>query len=89
MFQFDVEGERVENYQPNKTFIPDQNFEQALIDGGYDTTVDSYIDDSSMLGVTQLDLSNRQITEFTGLEEFVNLTDLKLSGNTITSCTTC
>jgi len=85
LFQFDVEGERVENYQPNKTFIPDQNFEQALIDGGYDTTVDSYIDDSSMLGVTQLDLSNRQITEFTGLEEFVNLTDLNLSGNTITS----
>ena len=38
-----------------------------------------------MLGVSQLDLSNRQITDFTGLEEFVNLTDLNLSGNTITS----
>ena len=38
-----------------------------------------------MLGVTQLDLSNKQITDFTGLEEFVNLTDLNLSGNTITS----
>lgn len=85
LFQFDVEGERVENYQPNKTFIPDQNFEQALIDGGYDTTIDTYIDDSSMLGVTQLDLSNRQITDFTGLEEFVNLTDLNLSGNAVTS----
>ncbi|MDC3276370.1 hypothetical protein OAU75_02030, partial [Flavobacteriaceae bacterium] len=35
--------------------------------------------------VAQLDLSNRQITDFTGLEEFVNLTDLNLSGNTITS----
>ena len=38
-----------------------------------------------MLSVTQLDLSNKQITDFTGLEEFVNLTDLNLSGNTITS----
>jgi len=38
-----------------------------------------------MLGVSQLDLSNRQITDFTGLEEFVNLSNLNLSGNTITS----
>ena len=85
LFQFNVVGNRVQTYQQNKTHIPDQNFEQALIDGGYDTTIDTYIDDSSMLGVTQLDLSNRQITDFTGLEEFVNLTDLNLSGNAVTS----
>ena len=85
LFQFDVEGEKVQTYLQNRTYIPDQNFEQALIDGGYDTTIDTYIDDSSMLGVTQLDLSNRQITDFTGLEEFVNLTDLNLSGNAVTS----
>jgi hypothetical protein len=85
LFQFNVVGSRVQTYQQNKTHIPDQNFEQALIDGGYDTTIDTYIDDSSMLGVTQLDLSNRQITDFTGLEEFVNLTDLNLSGNAVTS----
>ena len=85
LFQFNVVGSRVQTYQQNKTHIPDQNFEQALIDAGYDTTIDTYIDDSSMLGVTQLDLSNRQITDFTGLEEFVNLTDLNLSGNAVTS----
>ncbi|MDA9569266.1 BspA family leucine-rich repeat surface protein [Flavobacteriaceae bacterium] len=85
LFQFNVTGSRVQTYQANRTYIPDQNFEQALIDAGYDTTIDKYIDDSSMLGVTQLDLSNKQITDFTGLEEFVNLTDLNLSGNTITS----
>jgi len=85
LFQFDVEGEKVQTYEPNKTYISDQNFEQALIDGGYDTTIDTYIDDSSMLGVSQLDLSNRQIADFTGLEEFVNLTDLNLSGNAVTS----
>ncbi|MDC1218083.1 hypothetical protein N8131_08250 [Flavobacteriaceae bacterium] len=85
LFQFNVVGSRVQTYQQNRTYIPDQNFEQALVDGGYDTTIDTYIDDSSMLGVTQLDLSNRQITDFTGLEEFINLTDLNLSGNTITA----
>ncbi len=85
LFQFNVTGSRVQTYQANTTYIPDQNFEQALIDAGYDATIDTYIDDSSMLGVTQLDLSNKQIADFTGLEEFVNLTDLNLSGNTITS----
>ena len=85
LFQFNVTGSRVQTYQQNRTYIPDQNFEQALVDAGYDTTIDNYIDDSSMLSVTQLDLSNKQITDFTGLEEFVNLTDLNLSGNTITS----
>ena len=85
LFQFDVVGSRVQTYQQNRTYIPDQNFEQALVYAGYDTTIDTYIDDSSMLGITQLDLSNKQIADFTGLEEFVNLTDLNLSGNTITS----
>mgnify|MGYP003323691647 CR=1 FL=1 len=85
LFQFNVTGSRVQTYQQNRTYIPDQNFEQALVDAGYDTTIDTYIDDSSMLGVTQLDLSNKQIADFTGLEEFVNLTDLNLTGNTITS----
>ena len=85
LFQFNVTGSRVQTYQANRTYIPDQNFEQTLVDAGYDTTIDSYVDDSSMLSVTQLDLSNKQITDFTGLEEFVNLTDLNLSGNTITS----
>ena len=85
LFQFNVVGNRVQTYQQNKTYIPDQSFEQALIDAGYDTTIDTYIDDSSMLGVTQLDLSDRQIADFTGLEEFVNISSLNLSGNTITS----
>ena len=85
LFQFNVIGNRVQTYQQNRTHIPDQNFEQALIDRGFDTAIDTYIDDSGMLGMSQLDLSNRQITDFTGLEEFVNLTDLNLSGNTITS----
>ena len=85
LFQFNVTGSRVQTHQQNRTYIPDQNFEQALIEAGYDSAIDNYIDDSSMFGIAQLDLSNRQITDFTGLEEFVNLTDLNLSGNTITS----
>ena len=82
---YDVTGDVVNTFLANNTYIPDQNFEQILIDLGYDDTLDGYIEDSSMLSVTQLDLSNKQITDFTGLEEFINLTDLNLSGNTITS----
>ena len=82
---YDVTGDVVNTFLANNTYIPDQNFEQALVDAGYDTTIDTYIEDLSMLSVTQLDLSNKQITDFTGLEEFVNLTDLNLSGNTVSS----
>ena len=89
LFQFNVVGSRVQTYQQNRTYIPDQNFEQALIDAGYDTAIDTYIDDSSMLGVTQLDLSNRQITDFTGLEEFVNISRLKFKWKRSNICSTC
>ena len=37
LFQFDVVGSRVQTYQQNRTYIPGQNFEQALVDVGYDT----------------------------------------------------
>ena len=45
VFQFDVTGSQEQNYLPNKTSIPDQNFEQALIDSGFDDALDGYVDD--------------------------------------------
>ena len=85
LFQFDVTGSQEQNYQPNKTSIPDQNFEQGLIDSGFDDALDGYVDDATIQTVSNLDLSNRQISDFSGLEEFINLTDLNLSGNTVSS----
>ena len=85
VFQFDVTGTKEQNYQPNKTSIPDQNFEQALIDSGFDDTLDGYVDDTVIQTVNSLDLSNKQISDLSGLEEFVNMTELNLSGNTIST----
>ena len=85
VFQFDVTGSQEQNYLPNKTSIPDQNFEQALIDSGFDDTLDGYVDDITIKSISSLDLSNRQISDFSGLEEFLNLTDLNLSGNTLST----
>lgn len=85
VFQFDVTGTKEQNYQPNKTSIPDQNFEQALIDSGFDDTLDGYVDDSVIQTVNSLDLSNKQISDLSGIEEFINMTELNLSGNTIST----
>ena len=84
LFQFDVEGDKSLTYQENKTYIPDPIFEQTLIDTGYDDILDGYVNDSIVLSISELDLSNKLITQYKGLEEFVNLTDLNLSGNVIT-----
>ena len=85
LFQFDVTGSQEQNYLPNKTSIPDQNFEQGLIDSGFDDALDGYVDDATIQTVSNLDLSNRQISDFSGLEEFINLTDLNLSGNILST----
>ena len=81
LFQFEVTGTKDEDYQPNRTAISDQNFEQALIDLGYDDLIDGFVNDSELIAINDLDLSDRQITDFSGLEEFINLVTLNLSGN--------
>ena len=83
LFQFEVTGTKDLDYQPNRTAIPDQNFEQALIDLGYDDLIDGFVNDSELIAINDLDLSNKQITDFSGLEEFINLVTLNLSGNTL------
>ena len=83
VFKFDVSGTKDPLFQAGKVSIPDTNFEQALIDSGYDDALDTYVDFLSVLDITQLDLSNRSISDFSGLEYFTNLEDLNLGGNGI------
>ena len=73
VFKFDVSGTKDPLFQSGKVSIPDTNFEQALIDSGYDDALDTYVDFLTVLDITQLDLSNRSITDFSGLEYFTNL----------------
>ena len=61
-----------------QTFIPDDNFEQALIDLGLDDIIDDYVYTSSIDTITQLHLLNQNIADLTGIENFFQLTYLNL-----------
>ena len=68
------------------TSIPDSNFEQALIDLGYDTgTPDGSVPTANISGITTLDVSNKNIANLTGIEHFTALTDLNCAANQLTS----
>ena len=68
-----------------KTYVPDDKFEQALIDLGYDTTLDDSVLTANISGVTNLDVSDKAIRDLTGIEGFAALTELYCSGNGLTS----
>lgn len=65
------------------TYVPDDNFEQALIDLGYDSTLDNYVASSTINGVFELDISNKNISDLTGIKGFNNLTVLTCNSNNI------
>ena len=83
-FRFDVTGQRDQYFQEGKIYIPDTNLELALIELGYDDIPDNYIDSNKVSEILVLDLSNKQLTDLRGLENFINLENLDLSSNQLT-----
>lgn len=71
--------------QAQYTAIPDQNFEQALIDLGYDNIIDGQVLTSNISGVTFLDISSLSIQDLTGIQDFAALTQLLAWDNLLTS----
>ena len=68
------------------TLIPDPNFEQALVDLGYDTApINGSVPTANISGVTVLDVNNKNIADLTGLEGFIALTVLYGYNNQLTS----
>jgi len=59
-----------------KTHVPDNNFEQALIDLGYDDVLDNYVLTSEIEKITKFSIN---ASDYTGLEAFINLRSLSLS----------
>ena len=45
------------------TYVPDDNFEQALIDLGYDDTLDDYVLTANISGVTTLYVGSKEIAD--------------------------
>jgi Leucine-rich repeat (LRR) protein len=66
-----------------KTYIPDDAFEQALINLDLDDVLDDSIYTSAVDTVLTLYLSNNGITDLTGITDFIQLTDLLCNGNQI------
>ena len=74
------------------TYVPDDKFEQALIDLGYDTTLDDSVLTANISGVTSLNFAitaikkrSHGISDLTGIEAFVALEELNLWNNVLTS----
>ena len=67
------------------TYVPDDNFEQKLIELGYDDVLDDYVVTKKLEDVVELDVSNLEIKDLTGIEDFKSLTILKCFYNQLTS----
>ena len=73
------------NTSQNRTYVPDDNFEQALIDLGYDDILDDYVLTSNIENVQYLNISNKNINDLTGIEGFTSLRGLICNDNNLTS----
>ena len=75
------------NCSAPKTYVPDDNFEQALIDLGYDTAMDNFVFTANINTITSLNVSNKNIADLTGIEDFLALVNLNCSNNQLTTLT--
>ena len=67
------------------TSIPDQNFEQALIDFGYDDVIDGKVLNANINSVDSLFLEDKNISDLIGVEAFTALKYLRGYDNQLTS----
>jgi Leucine-rich repeat (LRR) protein len=65
--------------------IPDANFKAKLIELGVDTNADGNIQQSEALAVTSLNIPVSNIADLTGIQAFVNLTNLECSQNQLST----
>lgn len=67
------------------TFVPDDGFEQLLIDYGHDDILDDYVLTSNINILTHLDISGESISDLTGIEDFTALAVLDCTFTSITT----
>jgi surface protein len=67
------------------TYVPDDNFEQALIELGYDDVVDNYVLTENINSVTELDVEDKGISDLTGIEWFASLITINCSYNNLSA----
>jgi PKD repeat protein len=68
------------------TYVPDDNFEQALIDLGYDTgALDDSVPTANINTVAGLNVSSKNISDLTGIADFTWLLSLDCFSNNLDS----
>ena len=67
------------------TYVPDDNFEQVLINLGYDNILDDSVLTANINSIQTLDVNNQNIADLTGIEDFTALTNLDCNYNQLTS----
>ena len=67
------------------TYVPDDNFEQELVNLGYDFILDDYVETINIDTVSSLYIYGRNISDLTGIEDFVALRNLYCGDNNLTS----
>lgn len=68
------------------TNLPDANFEQALINLGYDNgSPDGVVLTANIDTITILDVSNKNISSLVGIEDFTSISILKCNNNNLTA----
>jgi len=63
------------------TYIPDDNFEQALINLGYDFVLDDNVETAGIDSITSLYVNSLGISDLTGIASFSSLKDLFCNSN--------
>jgi len=67
-----------------QTYVPDDGFEQRLIDLSLDDVLDDYVKTSNISSVTSLYFYENTVSDVTGIEDFTALRSLHALGNQIT-----
>ncbi len=73
------------NPENNVTYVPDNDFEQKLIDLGYDYILDNYVLTNNIENVAELNIKSLGIKDLTGIQGFENLNILICEGNLLTN----
>jgi len=68
-----------------QTYVPDDNFEQALINFGYDNVLDDYVTTANINTIVSLFVHLQNISDLTGIEGFSALQNLHCHGNQLIS----
>lgn len=67
------------------TFVPDDHFEQNLIDLGYDDVLDDFVQTESIDTISELFITWKKIEDLTGIEDFQALNFLNVGFNNLTT----